>query len=111
MTSTDRGTREVIQGILDKLVADYAPQKVILFGSCAWGDVHPDSDIDLFIVKETSARFIDRWTTVQQLLTGLHRAVPVETLVLTPEEIESRLTVGDQFIREILERGEVLYAA
>lgn len=110
MAGIGRGTREVIQGILDKLVADYAPQKVILFGSCAWGDIHPDSDIDLLIVKETSARFIDRWNTVQRLLTGTHRSVPVETLVLTPQEIENRLTVGDHFIREIIDRGETLYA-
>ena len=107
--SDDRG--EVIQNMLRRLVAEYTPQKVLLFGSHACGEPGPDSDVDLLIIKETTERFIDRWVTVQRILTGTHRSLPVETLVLTPQEIENRLAVGDQFIEEILERGEVLYAA
>jgi predicted nucleotidyltransferase len=103
--------RRVIRRILQKIVAEYAPQKVILFGSYAWGNPGPDSDIDLLIVKETTERFLERWTTVQRILSGTHRSLPVETLVLTPQEVEKRLAVGDQFIAEILEKGEVLYAA
>jgi predicted nucleotidyltransferase len=97
--------------MVEKIVADYAPQKVILFGSYAYGEPDPDSDIDMLIVKETSERFLDRWMTVQRIITGLHRSLPVEPLVLTPQELENRLTVGDQFIAEILKRGMVLYAA
>lgn len=94
-----------------KLIAEHAPQKVVLFGSHAYGTPGPDSDIDLLIIKETPERFLDRWVTVQRILTGTHRALPVGTLVLTPQEIEHRLAIGDQFIAEILEKGEVLYAA
>lgn len=101
----------VIQSILQKLITEYAPQKVILFGSHAYGAPGPDSDIDLLIIKETSERFIDRWVTVQRILTGTHRALPVETLVLTPQELEKRLAIGDQFIAEIVEKGKILYAA
>jgi predicted nucleotidyltransferase len=104
-------TNKVIQSILRKLIAEYAPQKVILFGSHVYGSPGRDSDIDLLIIKETADRFIDRWVTVQGILTGTHRFLPVETLVLTPGEIEYRLAVGDQFIAEILEKGEILYAA
>ena len=102
--------KKVIQAILQKLTADYAPQKVILFGSHVYGFPGSDSDIDLLIVKETKERFIDRWVRVQHILTGTHRSLPVETLVLTPEEIEKRLAIGDQFIAEILEKGKILYA-
>jgi predicted nucleotidyltransferase len=101
----------IIQGMVWKLIAEYAPQKVVLFGSHAYGTPGPDSDIDLLIIKETPERFLDRWVTVQRILTGTHRTLPVETLVLTPQEIEHRLAIGDQFIAEILEKGEVLYAA
>ena len=100
----------VIQRMLERLVAEYAPKKVILFGSGAQGREDPDSDIDLLIIKETTDRFIDRWATVQRILTGTHRSLPVDTLVLTPKEIEERLAAGDQFIAEILEAGRVLYA-
>lgn len=104
-----RSTRKVIQTMVQKLITEYAPQKMILFGSHAYGSPGPDSDIDLLIVKETSERFIDRWVTVQRILTGLHPSIPVETLVLTPQEINARLAVGDQFIEEIMEKGEILY--
>jgi predicted nucleotidyltransferase len=111
MLTVNKNTQEIIQNILKKLLADYAPQKVVLFGSYAYGNPDSDSDIDLLIIKETSERFLDRWVMVQRLLTGTHRSYPVETLVLTPQEVESRLAVGDQFIEEILQKGDVLYAA
>ena len=101
----------VIQRMLEKLLAEYAPEKVVLFGSYAYGAPRAESDIDLLIIKETSERFLDRWVTVQRILTGTHRALPVETLVLTPQEIQQRLAVGDQFIADILAQGKVLYAA
>ena len=105
-----KAVKDTIQKILDKLVTGYAPQKVILYGSYAYGKPDRDSDIDLLIIKETTERFIDRWVTVQQILTGTHPSIPVETLVLTPQEMERRLAIGDQFVEEIITRGEVLYA-
>ena len=102
--------KNIIRDIVRKLVVEYAPTKVILFGSHVGGSSGPDSDIDLLIIKETSERFIDRWVRVQGILTGMHQSIPLETLVLTPGEIENRLAAGDQFISEILEKGEILYA-
>ena len=102
-------TKKVIRTMVQKLIIEYAPKKMILFGSHAYGSPTPDSDIDILIIKETSERFIDRWVTVQRILTGLHPSIPVETLVLTPHEIRTRLAIGDQFIKEIIEKGEVLY--
>jgi len=48
---------------------------------------------------------------VRHILSDATRTVPLETLVLTPEEVDRRLAVGDQFVAEILEKGEVLYAS
>ena len=103
--------RAIIESIRERLLAEYDPLKVILFGSYAYGHPDRDSDIDLLIIKETNQRFIDRWVEVQRLLTGLHRHLLVETLVLTPAELDERLRIGDQFIMNIMERGKVLYAA
>ncbi len=105
-----KAVKDTIQKIMDKLVTGYAPQKVILYGSYAYGKHDRDSDIDLLIIKKTTERFIDRWVTVQQILTGTHPSIPVETLVLTPQEMEKRLAIGDQFVEEIINKGEVLYA-
>jgi len=110
MVGSQQG-RDVIQRIVEKLVSGYEPLKVILFGSYAYGDPTPDSDIDLLIIKETPERFIDRWVTVRRILSDPKRMVPLETLVLTPQEVSRRLAIGDQFLAEIMEKGEVLYAA
>jgi predicted nucleotidyltransferase len=99
----------VINTMIERLVQEYAPLKIVLFGSYAHGRPSADSDIDLLIIKETPDDFIDRWAEAQRILTGTHRFIPVETLVMTPEELEDRLAVGDHFIREIIERGKLLY--
>ncbi len=106
-----QGARQAIRRMVERIIADYEPQKVILFGSYAHGNPDPDSDIDMLIVKETSERFLDRWVTVHRIITGLHRSLPVDPLVLTPQELDNRLAVGDQFISDVLEKGIVLYAA
>jgi predicted nucleotidyltransferase len=106
-----KDVRQAISDILDRLLVHYVPQKVILFGSYAYGHPTPDSDIDLLIIKDTSERFIDRWVTVRRILSDSKRTVALETIVLTPREVEKRLAIGDQFLAEVLEKGEVLYAA
>lgn len=103
--------RDAIQKMTERIVSDYAPQKVVLYGSYAYGTPDDDSDVDLLIIKDTPERFIDRWVTVRRILSDPKRTFPLETLVLTPEEVARRLAIGDQFIAEILEKGQILYAA
>lgn len=110
MTVAD-DVRELTDAIVNKLVAEYSPEQVILFGSYAYGDPLADSDIDLLIIKETSDRPIDRWVKVRQILSDPHRRRALDALVLTPQELSQRLGIGDQFVAEILEKGQVLYAA
>ena len=96
--------------MVKKLQKKYTPQKIILFGSYAYGNPKSNSDIDLLIIKNTSERFIDRWSTVRRILSDPNRTIPLETLVLTPQEVSERIAKGDQFLAEILEKGEVLYS-
>jgi len=109
--ATPADIHTVIQRMVEVLVAVYQPQKVILFGSYNYGRPDRDSDIDLFIIKDTLEPFFQRCVTVRQVLKGLHPSIPIEPLVLTPQEVDRRLAIWDQFIAEILERGKVLYAA
>jgi predicted nucleotidyltransferase len=101
--------RRMIEDILRKIVAAYAPQKVILFGSYAYGEPNEDSDIDLLIIKDTDKRPIERWMEVKRLLRDRDRTVSVSPLVYTRQELEQRLAIQDYFIQEVLEKGEVLY--
>jgi uncharacterized protein len=102
---------KITKQIVARLQAHYVPLKVILFGSYASGNAHFDSDLDLLIIKETDDRFIDRWVAVREILSDPSRKIAIETLVLTPNEISERLARGDQFISDILQNGQVLYAS
>jgi uncharacterized protein len=107
----DTRVRVAVDEIVRRLVAEHAPQRIILFGSHAYGEPDEDSDIDLLIVAETEEPFLRRMDLVRKTATGAHPRIPFEPIVLTPKEVEWRLRVGDQFIAEIVEKGEVLYAA
>ena len=100
---------EILREVVQKIVAGYSPQKIILFGSLANGEPDENSDIDLLIVKDTTKRPIERWMELKRLLRDRNRKMSVSPLVYTPKEIEERLAVKDYFIQEVLEKGEVLY--
>ncbi len=89
-----------IEWIVKRIAEGYQPAKVILFGSHAWGDPTEDSDIDLLIVKETSDRFIDRWAKVRKLIADPMQRIPVEPIVVTPEELDLLWETAKQAERE-----------
>ena len=95
--------------MVDKLIEEYRPEKVILFGSYAYGEPTEDSDVDLLIIKNTDKRPIDRWVEVKKLLRDVTRDLPVSPLVYTEKELEERIAIKDFFIQEIFGTGEVLY--
>lgn len=102
-------TKELISEIVKKITKEYRPKKIILFGSYAHGRPTEDSDIDLFIIKDTDKTPIDRWMEVKKLLWDIEKDVPISPLVYTAKEVEDRLKIRDFFIREILKEGKVLY--
>jgi len=98
-----------VASIVHRLVENYQPQQVILFGSLAYGKPHADSDIDLLIIKETTISTLQRRVLVRRLLADPQRRVPISPLVLTPAELAQRLAWHDPFYQEIVQRGRVLY--
>ncbi len=103
--------KKLTASLVGKLIKAYQPQKVILYGSYAYGSPRPDSDLDLLIIKDTPDRLIDRMAAVRRILTDPKREIGLEILVLTPQEIEDGIRGGNQFLTEIIENGIVLYAA
>ena len=101
--------RKVILDIAEKIRKNYDPEKIILFGSFAYGKATRDSDIDMLIVKRTRKKSMDRWFTLKKLCQDPDRGIPFSPLVFTPKELDYRLSLGDQFIREILQKGKVLH--
>ena len=106
----DKKIKETINQITEKIKKEYAPQKIILFGSYAYGEPSSDSDLDLFIIKETNKERRNRFVEVKRLVYDPKRKVVFSPLVYTPKEVEERLSLKDDFVMEILEKGEVLYA-
>jgi uncharacterized protein len=95
----------IIQNMVDKIIVAFAPERIILFGSYAWGKPGPDSDIDFFIVKDTDdTRQVSR--KINRLL--FPRETPVDVIVFTPQELKKRR--GDFFVEDILTKGKTLYA-
>lgn len=92
---------------IQKIVDELKPEKIILFGSYAYGSPNPHSDVDLLVIMKTNAPLKERSWKVSRLL--LPRPFPVDILVKTPKEIEKALKSGDFFLAEILARGKVLY--
>ncbi len=99
----------IIQKIVEKLIKEYNPIKIILFGSYTKGTVHRDSDIDLLIIKQTEKRPVDRFVEVKKMLYNPSLKTPLSPIVLTPKELETRITLGDTFFKEIIEEGVILY--
>lgn len=99
---------ENLEIITEKIVKKYKPEKIILFGSYAWGKPHKDSDFDLFVIKKSNKTRRQRQIDVQTLIFGSD--VPVDVLVYTPKEIGVRLEIDDLFIKKIINTGRVLYA-
>jgi predicted nucleotidyltransferase len=101
--SVGKSLRPAVQ----KIVSELKPEKVILFGSYAYGMPNPHSDVDLLVIMKTRASLKDRSWAVSRLL--IPRPFPVDILVKTPKEVSEALASGDFFIKEILTRGKVLY--
>jgi predicted nucleotidyltransferase len=100
----------LLRKIVQVLVAKYKPERIILFGSYAYGEPDAASDIDLLILKETDKSFPKRWAEVCELTAEIVGTTPFSPLVLTPTELEGRCAKGDHFFEEILTKGEVIYA-
>ena len=110
MTTIDKPpiTQEQIQEYSDRIAAEFKPERIILFGSYAYGTPTADSDVDLLVVMPFEG------DSVYKALDILKRIDPpfsIDLLVRTPEQVRQRLAWNDFFLREIVERGRELYAA
>jgi predicted nucleotidyltransferase len=100
-------TEEILAEIVRRIVTVFAPQKIILFGSYAYGTPSVDSDVDLLVIQKTNLQRVERSVAISELI--LPRPFPVDILVKTPNEIQEALNKNDPFIKEIISRGRVLY--
>jgi predicted nucleotidyltransferase len=99
----------VLEDIVRRIVAVAHPDRIILFGSAARGDMGPNSDLDLLVIKP--GRF-DRGRLVEQIYLHLHGAgEAVDVVVVTPEEAEQYRDNPCLVIGAALTEGRTVYAA
>lgn len=95
-----------IKKVAETIAKEYRPERIILFGSYAWGKPHADSDVDLFVVKNTK----NPWKLSLRIDGSIFpRPFPLDLLLYTPQQLKRRGRMGDFFIQDVLSKGIVLY--
>ena len=97
-----------IQRVVSQIVDRFRPQKVVLFGSYAYGEPTKDSDADLLVIIDTDQRSV---RAAAGIAAGIDHPVPLDILVKTPREVAARIKGGDTFLLKILSEGVILYGA
>jgi predicted nucleotidyltransferase len=103
-----RSRRAHIRQLCKRIVQEFKPEKIILFGSHAYGQPTPESDLDLLVVMQFDGDPLEQAVAI---LNRINVLLPIDLLVRTPEQIRLRLEMGDRFMRDIVEQGKVMYEA
>lgn len=96
-----------ITEIVNKIAFGYNPEKIILFGSYASGKATDDSDLDLFVIKDSDLPRPLRTMQVRKMIYG--SMVPIDLIVYTPQEIDESKDKKYGFVYEVLNTGKTLY--
>ncbi|NOS71336.1 MAG: nucleotidyltransferase domain-containing protein [Verrucomicrobia bacterium] len=101
--------RRQIKKYAAEVVRQFHPHKIVLFGSYAYGKPTADSDVDLLVIMDRTRYRGERMSV--RIRHAVPRDFPMDLLVRTPAEVGKRLRWRDCFMKEIIEKGEVLYEA
>ena len=100
-------TEELIREIKDRIVTTVHPDKIIIFGSYAYGTPTKDSDLDLLVIMPSNEPMHRRVTRIRKLVRDIN--IPKDIIVYTPEEVEIWKDASAAFITSIMKKGKVIY--
>ena len=98
---------EAIEAVVRRIVERFQPEKIILFGSYAYGRPTAESDVDLLVVMDTPLRSRQQRLEISRAISP--RPFGIDIIVHTPRQLEQRVAMGDFFLREAVTKGKVLY--
>jgi predicted nucleotidyltransferase len=101
-------SKKSIKKVAKEIVAHFHPEKVILFGSHAYGTPTEDSDVDFLVIMDTRERNLAQALKISR---AISHPFPMDLIVLKPQDVQTRLAGGDLVLREILSKGELLFEA
>ena len=100
--------KDILEEIKNRLVNEFSPKQIILFGSRAWGNPTKDSDFDLLvIVDESPLKPTRRAIKAHQCLKGL--GIAKDVMVRTTEEVKRAKNIPSSMLKKIVESGQVIY--
>src|SRR5947207_8650325 len=104
-----RATRRIplsaIQRLAREIADKFQPDKIVLFGSYAYGKPHQFSDVDLLVVMPVASET----NQAIRITLAFERPFPLDLIVRTPHSLRRALADGNWFLREVMGKGKVLY--
>jgi predicted nucleotidyltransferase len=97
--------QSVIRRFARSVAEQFHPDKIILFGSHAYGRPHADSDVDLLVIMPAR----NELDQALRIRLAIDYPFPLDLLVRTPKNLARRLADGDSFLKEVVSKGKVLY--
>ncbi len=108
MRTADSLERKEIRQMVRRIVSQFRPERIILFGSHARGDAGPDSDVDLLVVMPVEGSRREKAVEIGVALHDIR--LPKDIIVTTPEAFETRKEIAGTIERPAARQGKVLYA-
>ena len=106
MSSAETISLTEIQQYVQQIAVHFHPERIVLFGSYASGNPDESSDVDLLVMMDFEGSPQEQAFRIRR---ALPRSFPLDLLVRRPEEVERRIHMGDFFLKEVLEKGQVLH--
>ena len=95
---------QTIQELCNRIIRDFQPDRIIMFGSYAYGKPTPDSDVDLLVVLPFEGKNL--WKS-REILNRTNPRFPIDLLARRPDDTERRYREGDPLIRKALDHGNM----
>ncbi|MCU0570895.1 MAG: nucleotidyltransferase domain-containing protein [Oculatellaceae cyanobacterium Prado106] len=97
-----------IQAFSQQIAEKFQPERIILFGSYAYGQPTEDSDVDLLVILPFEELPVQKAIAIRQQVPS---PFPLDLMARTAEQIQQRIEMGDFFIQDIMQNGLILYEA
>jgi predicted nucleotidyltransferase len=95
-----------IKSLTEQIAKEFRPERIILFGSYAYGEPTEDSDVDLLVIMPFVGKPVSKAIEIRS---KIEPRFPLDLIVRTAKQVEERVAMNDWFMREIVEKGRTLY--
>jgi predicted nucleotidyltransferase len=95
-----------IESLSKQIAKEFRPNRIVLFGSYAYGDPNDDSDVDILVIMPFTGKPARKAIEIRA---KINPHIPVDLMVRTPQQVEERIAMNDWLMREIVEKGRTLY--